>query len=540
MRQVLECIEPHRRPSRRTIALDPTTVVGLYALASTPAGPEALRRTALRPRGDDAPPGATLIAWLTADTAGLVASEVAPRVVLELERAAARRQVMSGMRLPISGLYEFTLPDGTRGSFGLGLQRRLDRGAAVGVAGSGTRRSRAVGSADAGWWVLTEAPDLASMSGTLIYNFVLDGFKRLGINQEVMTFVVGVLMSSAVLGYVAYTQYSAANAAEERAADAEASLALAESAQGAALATEMSCLDDRQALVAELGRKNEQRALAAEAALALQQARQSALQLGGVRMATPAVRKLDQLLEPALVLSVQAQMPTVAPDADAAPCLAQDSALGADLPRYLLLWQSDPKLTCPMGYTAEEGGVRRLGRWGISDRLARQYGGSGHAGTGTTPDAIEGLVADPRLEDRWSSFTLVAAYRDVLETLLRTKRTDRPPTLPAQSQLWALALVDAFNRVPSPADGVLDVPASTCVDRALVEIAGGAQPAAPGTPLLPDLAAVAVGAVTAPLTPTPGCAWPSDALASGAKAALQAAARLAVLDKQTPAANTAP
>ncbi len=540
MKQVLECIEPHRRPSRRTIAIDTTTFVGLYALASTPAGPEALRRTALRPRGEDAPTGAMLIAWLTADSSGLVASEVAPRVVFELERATTRRQVMSGMRLPVTGLYEFTLPDGTRGSIGLGLQRRLDRGGSISVAGSGTRRSRAVGSSDDGWWVLTEAPDLLSMGATLAYNAFLDFFKRLGINQEVMTFLVGVLLSSATLGYVAYAQYSAANAADARASEAEASLALAESAQGASLATEMSCLDDRQSLVAELGRKNEAKALQAEEAVALPQARQNALQLGGVRMSTPAVRKLDAMLEPTLIASVQAQMATVSPDADPAPCLAQDAALGSDLPRYLLLWQSDPKLTCPMGYTAEEGGVRRLGRWGLSDRLAREYGSSGHSGTGTTPEAIEGLVSDPRLEDRWSSFTLVAAYRDILEALLRTKRTDRPPTLPAQSQLWALALLDAFNRVPSPADGVLDVPASTCVDRALVEIAGGAQPAAPGTPLMPDLTAVAVGAVTVALTPTPGCAWPSDALVSGTKAALQSAARLAVLDKKKPAGDSAP
>jgi hypothetical protein len=212
---------------------------------------------------------------------------------------------------------------------------------------------------------------------------------------------------------------------------------------------------------------------------------------------------------------------------DPEPCLDQEAALGKDLPRYLLLWHPDPHHTCPADYESGEGGVRTVGRFGLSDRVAREFGAEGDRGTGGGTDALQVLLGDPRREDRWAAFTVAHAYRRAVEVLLRTEASDRLPTLQSQSHVWGLALLDAYNRMPSPAGGVLDSTLATCVDGLLREQAQRATPAVAGEPLRPDLVAVAEGEIRVSPTPTPGCPWPADAIRTGADAALRAVARLA-------------
>lgn len=535
MRPLVEILEPLRRPARRALAVDDGGTVAIHALPAN-AQIEGLRRTVLRGVGEAAPADAVLVALVKVDGPGLVATEVAPNVVLELDRSGVRRQVVSGMRLPASASYELVLPDQSRASFLLQLQRRLDRGGTIGVSGSGTRRSRVRSADESQWWLLNDAPDLLQMGWRIVRDWVVDKVKSVGINQEVLTFATGVLIAGAVLGYTAYAQYQGKKEAEARQAELQDHLALAEAAQAASVESQMACLDDRQALVAELGRQEEARRLRAEHALGLALTRQAALELGGLRMGSPAVRKLDQLLEPTLVASVEARLALADPLADVAPCLAQDAVLGSDLPRYLLLWQSDPTVTCPVGYEAEDGGVRRAGRWGVSDRLAAEFGAAAHAGAGSSAEALAEVLDDPRTEDRWSAFAVAAAYRHALEAILGTRRTERPPALPAQAHLWALTFLDAYNRLPPPAGGAIDATLDTCVERVLAELAETAQPAAPGTALLPDLTAVAGGAVKLRPTPTPGCAWAPDAFPTAAVAALHAVARLATAPGEGPPA----
>lgn len=532
MMQQLEVLEPQRRPARRTIQVETGGTVAIHALPAMSGGIEGLRRTILRRQGEAAPAEAVLVLLVRVDVGGLVAVEVSSAVVLELDRNGVRRQVVSGMRLPAQGAYELSLPDQSRATFLIQTDQGLERGASFSVAGSGTRKSRVRSADESTWWILNDAPDLLGRSATIVRDYVTDKLKSLGINQEVLTFFTGVLISAVILGGVAYWQWSARRAAEEQQAQLAEQLALAESAQAASVASQLACLDDRQALVAELGREQEARNLKAEAALGLALTRQSALELGGLRMGTVAVRKTDALLEPTLVASVLGRMSTVDISADPASCLAQASVLGTDLPRYLLLWQSDLTVNCPVGYASEDGGTRRTGRWGLSDRIAAEFTSAGNTGIGTSSEALAEVVADPRVEDRWSAFAVASAYRRALETVLETRRTERPPALPAQAHLWALAFLDAYNRLPSAAGGALDTTIDVCVDRVLIELSATAQPAAPGTSLLPDITAVSGGAVKLRPTPTPGCAWPQDVFVEATTSALHAVARLAVLEAQ--------
>jgi hypothetical protein len=533
MRPVVEVLEPQRRPARRALAVDDGGSVALHALPAN-ARIEGLRRTVLRGVGEPPPADAVLVAVVKVDGSGLVATEVSPSVVLELDRSGVRRQVVSGMRLPASAAYELVLPDQSRASFLLQLQRRLDRGGTVGVSGSGTRRSRVRSAEESQWWLLNDAPDLMQMGWRIVRDWVIDKVKSVGINQEVLTFATGMLIAGAVLGYTTYTQYQARKEAEARQADLTASLALAEAAQAASVASQASCLQERQELVEELGRQQEVSRLRAEHALGLALTRQEALELGGLRMGAPEVRELDELLEPALVASVEGRRELADGAADATPCLSQDSALGSALPRYLLLWQSDLALTCPVDYAAEDGGVRRVGRWGLSDRVAAEFGGAAHAASGSSAEALAGVLDDPRAEDRWSAFAVAVAYRHALETILRTRVTERAPALPGQAHLWALAFLDAYNRLPPPSGGAMDATLDTCIERVLAERARVDEPAGRGTALLPDLTAVAAGATPLRPTPTPGCAWPTDAFSLATVSALHTVARLAVAPNEGP------
>jgi hypothetical protein len=534
MSLLLECVEPHARPARRSLLVEVGDDLCVYALDLPRRGGRGLRRTVLRLADVNPPANATLVVSLRVDAAGLTVVDVGPSVWLELLRSDRRSQAIAGLRLPLHAQLDATLSDQSRIGFALVLDKRAERGSTIGIAGSGTRASRIRHASQNIWWLLEDAPDLIAQAAKIVWDGVRDRLAKMGITHEMFSFFGGLLIAGGLAGYVAWTQYQAATEAEERATEAQSALELAKAAQAASLATELSCLEQRKALVAELGDKQKQRETAAEEALALPLSNTVAVQLGGSRMSAEPLLALDALHRPNLIAAVAGMLGQTS--GDPAPCLVHEAALGTDLPRYLLLWQTDEALTCPTDYASEEGGVRRVGRWGLSDRLATEFGGAGNLGTGTDPGTLEKLLDDPRHEDRWSAFTAALAFRSVSETLLRHDLAGRPPTLPSQAQVWALALLDAYDRVPSPASGALDATAAECVGKLLDQRLAEAPPARPGEPLLPDLAAVAAGDEVIPVTPTPGCPWPADAVRIGAKSALRTVARLA--DAGPPAVAT--
>ena len=78
--------------------------------------------------------------------------------------------------------------------------------------------------------------------------------------------------------------------------------------------------------------------------------------------------------------------------------------------------------------------------------------------------ADETQPASLRMYPRWSASTLAIGLREVQFALLTSDTGPRPPTVPSQAHLWTLALWDAYNRLPSPASGVMDKPVGYCID----------------------------------------------------------------------------
>ena len=525
---ILAAIESHARPRQQTLALQESEETVLWALPLNTDSSKGLRRTVFRPPDRSPPQGATRILRLRADEHGLIVVSTNPRVQIELQRIDHRSRLVSGMRLPVHASLELSLADSSRIDVTLSIQRSARAGGEITVGGGGSRKSRVVYSADNIWWIITDSKGLIVTFGINLWDKARDRLMALGIDSRVLSFMSGIILSAGAGIYLSATQYQRAESEAERAQTAETALNRANAAQEASLATEMACLEQRKTLVEELGKQDAQHRLAAEMALGFALANKAAVEIGGGKMGEPRLLEADQLLNASVIDAVVNAMQDSPGEPEA--CQAQHAALSNDLPPYLLLYHPDPELVCPLDYAVVDGGVDRRGRFGLSDRVAREFGHAGNTNTGTTTETLDELLGDPRMEDRWSAFTTATAYRSTLSILLKGARTDRPPALPSQAHLWALALFDAYNHMPSTPQGALDSELSVCLTRLLNQRVEHAGPAAPGDPVLPDIIGVARGDIEFPAIPTPGCPWPSDSVTTGAQNALRTAGRLAALN----------
>lgn len=523
----VDAIEPHARPTRRTLTLHAGDQVDLWALPHDPDGPRGLRRTVFRHPDEGPPRGASKVATFSADDHGLAALSAGREVHAELIRTDHRSRLVGGMRLPPVATLELALPDGSRVDLTLSVRRQVASGADLTVGGGGTRRSRVVYNTDNIWWIITDGKGLAVTVTINLWDKTRDRLMALGIDSRVLTFMSGILLSALAGAYISYTQYQRAEAQTERADTVTTALERAEAAQQASLATELACLDQRKELVAELGQVEARRGLAAEMALGFALSNTIAVQYGGDRLAEPRLLQADGLLNPTLVDEVVERLQ--APATTTEPCEAQSTALSTDLPPYLLFYHPDPALTCPIDYAVVDEGVDRAGRFGLSKRIAREFRRAGDESTGAPVGTLEELLGDPRLEDRWAAYTLATAYRETSSLLLTGVRTERPPVLPSQAQVWGLTLLDAYNQLPSTPGGALDASMETCIQRLLTHRVDTAPPAAPGDPVLPDITSVARGEEVFAAPPTPGCPWPRDVMATSAATALNTVSRLAAV-----------
>ena len=121
---------------------------------------------------------------------------------------------------------------------------------------------------------------------------------------------------------------------------------------------------------------------------------------------------------------------------------------------------------CPLEYSEIDKGINRMGPWGLSTRVAKEFGAQ-NLSAGGEAGALQQLaeqLGDVRMAVHWSATTLTMGLREVQLTLLTSDTGTRPVVAPSQMHLWSLTLWDAYNRLPSPASGVLDKPVGYCVD----------------------------------------------------------------------------
>jgi hypothetical protein len=519
----IHCYEPQSLPRQASLVLETAQPFAVYALQDTLAeDARELRTTVLRRASEHPPPQSVLLfeVEVKAGRAGelpiLRVLKVGGRAMIEVLRLESRGRVVKGNEFKSGARFEATLLDLRTVTFSIEIQSDLVGGRA-GIGSSRPPGSKALESFGSLVWIVpTVAETLAEPTGKIIA-FIALRLKKLGFTPAMLSPML--LMSGFMLGAVwfAYDQYKGVLSAEERLKALEEAIANAQIARDEAIHAETECREQRKDLAQKLDDIEESRKLQAEIALSKPLAHAVAIEGGGSRMAAEDVLKFDDPAWKNMHKLVVSQMASVKEARNLAPvCLAQEERLGQDLPKFVLTWHPSKDLLCPEDFGGVIDGVDVAGPWGLSSRVAREFG-----------SVAEG-EGDPRKNERWAAAAMTTGLRAVMGTLLSADTGDRPPVPPGELHVWTLALFDAYNRMPSPAGGSMDRRVEECVADMVVEVARRYQPAEPGQSVLPPIDGVA-GGEELKITPTSGCPWSPTAINQGAAAALRAVTDMALI-----------
>lgn len=528
MSQTIYCHEPAALPARVSVDIEEGEALALYVLDDEPGRGVTARRTVLRPVRELAPAQAELVFDAELGTSGryrVLRVRRVGRVPADLFRQDGRTRITVGTEIRSGARLEADPGERETVGFSLSFAATAAQGIRASVGGGGTRASRAAGAHTTLLWLVPSVIQIIRDPLNDIKDGAIEWMGSTGINPRALSAIVVTLITFGATGGFGLMQYFAAQEAQEKLAVAEAEAEASAAAVEAALASEAQCMVDRRALAAAADQRDAERRLMVEGALARAQARTLAEGRGGARFTGDATLPFDDTAWNADVASTMALLDDAAATVEpSAPCRAFTTALERDLPAYVLSTHPDPAQSCPTAYLAIVGGATLRGRWGLSDRVVTEL-----AGPARIADDPQLAGFDPRDVDRASAALLTAGVRAVRKELLSVDVGARPTVAPSELNLWSLALFDAANRLPPTPPGAPVETLAGCVALLVKDRATTSTLAAPGEPVLPDLARVAKGDVLIAPTPTAACPWPDGAIANGARAALRAAARAAVV-----------
>ncbi len=530
----VQCIEPDSLPLVAILEVRLLERFRLYVLSDVRhSSGSSLRATILLNSEEDPPPEAILIMELDVYDPGagdpplFRARRMGSRCFVDVVRPNVRSRLREGGEIPSGSRIEAMLQDTRRVLITMQMETDLMR--RTDAIGGGSMRHKAAQDVSAGWFLYYGLASLLTLNWVLIKSWMEKAARRIGIHPWVVVVLMSILAVIGLALYAAYNRNKAADEAENQVATLQESQENLEAARANALENEMACLAERQALASRLKDIDEQKKLLVSQALNYSFTQSMSVENGGGRMMADPVLPFDEQYQATLQKTVMVAMDSVRADpSEMSFCVEQSSILGVDLPRYVLTWHPNTELVCPLQYSTIDEGINRMGSWGLSSRVAKEFGAQNlsEGGEGGSEQLVEQL-GDPRMAPRWSATTLAIGLREVQFTLLTADTGPRPPVAPSQAHIWSLALWDAYNRLPSPASGVMDKPVGFCVDEVMNSLVMSPDPSIPGSPVLPDLVLVASGEKKIGVSPSPSCPWPSDVFMKSANAAIQSVANMA-------------
>lgn len=531
----VQCLEPDTMPLMITLDVQMLQRFRLYILSDVRHGSaSSIRSSILLFSHEDPPPEALLVGELDVYDPGagdpplFRIRKMGSRCHIDLIRPNVRSRLTEGGEIQHGSRIEVILQDTRR--ILLTMQMESDAFNRSDAVGGGSLKHKESPGVSSGWFLYNSVFQLITLNGIVIRSWLEKFARRVGIHPYVIAIIlsVGLLIGFAV--YTAYNRNNAAKVAEDQVANLEDAQEVLEESRANALANEMACLEERQALAGRLKDIAEQKKVLAKQALNFSFAQSVSEDIGGKRMVSKPTEPFDEQYRKNTLKAVVFAIETVQANAQEMDfCLEQNPVLGADLPRYMLTWHPDRDLVCPLEYSVIEGGINRMGPWGLSTRVAKEFGAQNlSAGGEAGSEQLAEQLGDPRMAARWSATTLAIGMREVQFTLLTADTGTRPVVAPSQMHLWSLALWDAYNRLPSPASGVLDKPVGYCVEETIVKLMKNPDPSVPGQPILPDLTMIASGDKTLSISPSASCPWPTGVFEDAAEAAIQAVANLSI------------
>lgn len=531
----VQCVEPDRLPlviSYETTLLERFRLFVLSDVRASAGG--SLRSTILLGVDDDPPPEATLVFELDVYDPGagdpplFRIRRMGARCQVDLVRPNVRSRMADGGELAHGSRIEILMQDTRRIPVTLQMETDLIRSSSA--VGGGALRHKPQDDVNAGWFLYNSVYSLMTLNLQILKDRTIVFLRKIGIHPWVVIMIITI---GSVLGYLAYNawvSHKASQDAEERADALAQAHERAEAARENALNNEMACMQERRALATRLKDIQEVKKIYAIQAINTSLSQTVALETGGSRMMEDPVKPFDEQYVTNLEKEVMVMMDTVTASYENMTfCTEQDSVLGADLHPMMLVWHPDPSIVCPVQYSTIDKGINRMGSWGLSERVAKEFGSQNFSEGGEAgQQQLTDQLGDPRMAPRWSATTMALGLREVQFTLLTADTGARVPVAPSLTHIWALALWDAYNRLPSPATGVMDKPVGHCVDQVMNSLMNSPDPAIPGSPVLPDITLVAKGEQSLVIPPSPGCPWPQGVFKLSAEAAVKAVANWAI------------
>ncbi len=531
----VQCLEPDTMPLMISIDVEMLQRFRLYILSDVRHGSaSSIRSSILLFAHEDPPPEALLVAELDVYDPGagdpplFRIRKMGARCHIDLIRPNVRSRLTEGGEIQHGSRIEVILQDTRRILLTMQMESdAFDRSAAV---GGGSLKHKESPGVSSGWFLYNSVFQIITLNGIVIRSWLEKFARRVGIHPYVIAIVLSVGLVIGLAVYAAYNRNQAAQQAEDQVAQMEDAQEVLEESRANALANEMACLEERQALAGRLKDIAEQKKVLAKQALNFSFSQSVSEDIGGKRMVSKPTVPFDEQYSKNTLKAVVMAIDTVQANAQEMDfCLEQNPLLGADLPRYALTWHPNRDLVCPLEYSEIDKGINRMGPWGLSTRVAKEFGAQNlSAGGEAGSEQLAEQLGDVRMAARWSAQTLAIGIREVQFTLLTTDTGTRPVVAPSQMHLWSLALWDAYNRLPSPASGVLDKPVGYCVEELVGKMLNNPEPSVPGQPILPDLTAVASGDKQISVSPSASCPWPTGVFEDAAEAAIQSVANLSI------------
>ena len=531
----VQCLEPDAMPLMITMDVEMLQRFRLYILSDVRHGSgSSIRSSILLHAHEDPPPEVILVAELDVYDPGagdpplFRIRKMGARCHIDLIRPNVRSRLAEGGEIQHGSRIEVILQDTRR--ILLTMQMESDAFNRSSAVGGGSLKHKEAPSVSSGWFLYNSVFQIITLNGIVIRSWLEKFARRLGIHPYVIIIVMSVGMVIGLAVYAAYNRNQAAQQAEEQVAQMEDAQDVLEESRANALANEMACLEERQALAGRLKDIAEQKKLLAKQALNFSFSQAVSEDIGGKRMVSKPTLPFDEQYRKNTLKAVTFAIETVQANAtDMDFCLEQHPLLGADLPRYVLTWHPNRDLVCPLEYSEIDQGINRMGPWGLSTRVAKEFGAQNlSAGGEAGSQQLAEQLGDVRMAVHWSATTLTMGLREVQFTMLTSDTGTRPVVAPSQMHLWALTLWDSYNRLPSPASGVLDKPVGYCVEELIGKMLKNPEPSVPGQPILPDLTAIASGDKQIAISPSASCPWPTNVFETSAEAAIQSVANLSI------------
>ncbi len=545
MHILVECIEPESLPLVQSITVDLLIPFRLFILNDIRFNSPGNMRNSILMRieeGVDPPPEASLVMELDIYDPGagdpwmFRVKRMGSRVLTDLVRPNVRSRVAEGHDIPSGSRLELILQDTRRVL--ITLQMESDQMRRTEAIGAGAVRHKAPDSMSATWFLYNGVMRLLAINSTIIKDKIILYLRKWGIHPTIFLTLGSIGLVLGMAGYLAWNRHQAASEAEAKAEELADVAAKTEQAKIDAVSAEQRCLAEQAQLARRLAEKDQEKLAFAKLALQFTSSQTVAIDVGGKELLNDDLKKFNLDFQSKVMKQVVAKMEMVDTSVeDMQFCLDLEKAMGFDLPKYPLLWHPNPDMVCPTDYSSVDQGIDRLGRWGLSVRVARLF--NAQTISDTTEEGDNEAEGDPRKSPRWAVNVMASGLREIQTLILTADTGSQVVIAPSQIHLWSLALWDAFNRMPSPANGVMDKPLEYCIEEFIGFMTDNQNSPKAGAPIFPDLTLVSSGVYKINITPSPGCPWPTGAFQKGAENAIQAASNYAFYIQETKSSEDA-